>query len=138
MRFILAFIALAACTDGGSEPRQYLPSTQNPSFTLLISNQSFDLDAVDIAVRIDGRRAVAGTFHVEGQHTWVPFDFGLTPGQHTLEVASSDTSATLTERFVVGQRNWGVLSFWYYPVGSPEPTPEMFSFALHDEQPLFD
>ena len=34
-------------------------------------------------------------------------------------------------------RRWGVLDFWYYAAGSPEPTPRQFSFQVLDEPPQF-
>ena len=140
MRSLLAFtILLAACTDASFEaPRQHLARPDNPAFTLYVSNQSFDLSQVDIEIRIDDQLAVTGDFLVEGQHTWIPFDFALAPGQHRLEVASEAGGATLEKTFDMDDRKWGVLSFWYYAAGSPEPTPRHFSFQVMDEAPLFE
>lgn len=140
-RASLSLLALAACTGGGSgdrtEPVQHLPTTTSPEFTLLVSNQSFDLDQVDIRVSIDNQLAVTGDFLVEGQHTWIPFDFDLAPGTHTLTVTSADSNATLDETFVMDDRKWGVVMFWYYEDGS-EPVAPSFSWNLSDEQPAFD
>jgi hypothetical protein len=141
MRPILAFALLfAACNDIGSSeaPRQHLPRPENPTFTLLVSNQSFDLSEVDIEVRFDGQLAVTGDFHVEGQHTWIPFDFDLAPGTHQLSVSSEAGDTTLEQTFEMDARKWGVLDFWYYGAGSPDPTPKKFTFQTHDEPPVFE
>ena len=140
MRSLLALaFLLAACTDMASPeaPRQHLPRPDAPAFTLLVSNQSFDLSQVDIEIRIDDQLAVTGDFLVEGQHTWIPFDFDLAPGPHQLRVASEFGGATLEQEFDMDARKWGVVSFWYYAAGSPEPTPRQFTFQVLDEEPLF-
>lgn len=118
-------------------PKQHTNIPQDPTFTLLVSNQSFDLDPVDIEVKIDGRLAVTGDFVVGNQHTWVKFDFDLGAGNHTLTAKSRDGGVDLEKPFVMNDRKWGVLNFWYYASG-PEPTPEQFSFSVSDEQPAFD
>ena len=112
----------------------------DPTFTLMVSNQSFDLDPVDVTVRIDDVVVVRDDFRVEGQHTWVPFDLALDPGPHSL-VARTTAGDTEIETALVAPadgRRWGVLNFWYYAVGSPEPTPPQFSFQVSDERPAFD
>lgn len=138
----LLLVTAATACDGGSsgprvEPEQHLPASTTPEFTLLVSNQSFDLSQVDIRIAIDGRLAVTGDFLVESQHTWVPFDFDLTPGSHTLEVTSADVTATLTQPFDMDDRKWGVVMFWYGE-GGTEPVAPSFSWNLFDEQPGFD
>ncbi|HSK03153.1 MAG TPA: hypothetical protein VK932_18000 [Kofleriaceae bacterium] len=145
MRSILALALLffAACTDGTQAgapeaPQQHLPRPFAPTFTLFVSNQSFDLPQVDIAVELDGQLAVSGDFLVEGQHTWIQFDFDLAPGSHQLRVKSEDAGVTLDEAFDMDARKWGVVNFWYHKAGSPEPTPEQFSFDLFDEAPQFE
>jgi hypothetical protein len=137
---VLLSLLLVACTDADSAeaPRQYLPRSDNPTFTLFVSNQSFDLSRVDVEIRIDGQLAVTGDFLVEGQHTWVPFDFDLAAGPHQLRVTSEGAGVMLERPFDLAARRWGVLSFWYYAAGSPEPTPKQFSFQVLDEAPLFD
>jgi hypothetical protein len=137
----IAFALLAACDGGGADdprnvPQQHLPAPTAPKFTLYVSNQSFDLSQVDIRVSIDNQLAVTGDFLVEGQHTWVPFELDLAPGSHSLSVTSSDTNAAITEEFVMDDRKWGVLMFWYYE-GGAEPVDPSFSWSVSDEQPAF-
>jgi hypothetical protein len=140
MRSLVAStLLLAACVDGSSPgaPQQHLPRPDDPTFTLHVSNQSFDLSKVDIEIRIDGQLAVTGDFLVEGQHTWIPFDFELDPGPHQLRAATRIGGVDLEQAFDMDDRKWGVLNFWYYEAGSPEPTPQQFSFQVLDEPPAF-
>jgi hypothetical protein len=131
-------LLLAACTDPAPvAPRQHLPVPDAPTFTLFVSNQSFDLSQVDIEVRLDDQLAVSGDFLVEGQHTWVQFDFALAPGPHRLRATSETAGVTLEQAFDMDERRWGVVSFWYYAAGSPEPTPKHLAFEVLDEAPLF-
>jgi hypothetical protein len=131
-------VLLAACSGSGGDPQQHLPRPANPSLTVLVSNQSFDLPTVDVEIEIDGKKAISGDFDVEGQHTWVPFDFAVTPGNHTMKMTTAAGEVTLDKTFVMDDRKWIVVNFWYYAAGSPEPTPPQFSFHLFDEQPLFE
>jgi hypothetical protein len=131
-----------ACTQDHDPPRQVLPLPADPNFSLYVSNQSFDIDPVDVQVSFDGQLALTGDFLVEGQHSWHRFDFKLAPGSHEMrsttdaggveEIAPFDTTAA---------PRYGVLAFWFYPPGSEggvDPTPPQFSFDVLDEPPLFD
>lgn len=136
MRIVLFLAALTAC-GRREEPTQLLPHVDD-SFTLFVSNQSFALDPVDIAIELDGRPAVTGDFAVEGQHTWIRFDFGLTAGVHRIVATTADVNdVVLDQTFDMTARKYGVVMFWYYPDG-PEPTPPQFSWTLSDVAPQFD
>jgi hypothetical protein len=136
---LASLVLLVACTGGSGDPRvepeQHLPSA--PKLTMFVSNQSFDLSQVDIRVSIDNQLAITGDFLVEGQHTWVPFELDIAPGSHTLTVSSADTDAEMTQTFVMDDRKWGTLMFWYYE-GGAEPVAPSFTWNFSDEQPGFD
>ncbi|HTE50011.1 MAG TPA: hypothetical protein VK698_04005 [Kofleriaceae bacterium] len=137
----LALLASApGCSDSEEAPRQVLPVSTSPNFVLYVSNQSFDLDPVDIEVRLDGELAVEGDFLVEGQHSWHTFDFELAPGSHELRAVTRAGETVLSETVEIADRErYGVLDFWYYPPGSSsEPYGPAFSFDLFDEPPVFD
>ena len=134
----LFVVGSAACSTPTFEtPRQHLPAPTSPTLTLYISNQSFDLDPVDIEVHLDGELAVTGDFVVNSQHTWIEFQFDVPPGDHMLTAETRVGGTQLASPFVMDDRKWGVLNFWYYASG-PEPTPEQLSFNLYDMQPYFD
>jgi hypothetical protein len=117
---ILALLLAAACggtrpaANGRPEP-ETLPPSPAGNFILYVSNQSFELERVDIRVTIDGRLAVDGDFAVENQHNWVEFRFRLAPGRHVLHAESARGGATLTRAFTVAGRHWAVVNYWYYP-----------------------
>ena len=79
-----------------------MPSSQHPTYSLWVSNQSLDQTLVDIQVSIDGTPAVAGQFDVfshsgEGcgapafpQHNWYRFDFALPAGPHQIKAVTAD------------------------------------------------
>lgn len=133
----------AACSgggDGGLEPRQLTPTATDPTFVLYVSNQSFDLDPVDIEVLLDGEPAVEGDFLVEGQHSWHTFSFELAPGAHELRAATLAGDSIAVETIEMGQEpRYGVLNFWFYEPGHdyPEAYGPTFSFELFSEPPVF-
>ena len=137
-RIAFAAFLLVAC-GGSPEPQvQHVPKV-NDSFTLFVSNQSFELDPVDIRVELDNQLAITGDFEVGSQHTFVRFDMGLTAGSHRIRVTTNDVAdVVLDQMFDMDDRKYGTVMFWYYPTGSSEPTPPQFSWNISDEQPLFD
>lgn len=140
MRTLACALLLAACsekppTSTTSEP---LPTSESGNFTLYVSNQSFDLDPVDIAIAIDDRSAVEDDFYVGNQHSWREFRFALAGGGHLLSVRSEIADVELVETFEITGNHWAVVDFWYYPDSGPEPTPQQFSFLISDEPLYFD
>jgi hypothetical protein len=133
MKTLLASLLLvgACATDGGSTlPHQHVPTTEHPTFTLYVSNQSLDRSTIDIQVYIDNRLAVSGDFAVGSQHSWHEFKFDLGEGTHTIRIESDDTSVTTTANIT---KKFGVANYWY---GGEEQ--ETFSFFEQAEQPYFD
>jgi hypothetical protein len=80
---------------------------------LIISNQSFDDEAVRLNVRVDGVTVVNDDFHVEDQHNWIGFPLALRPGGHEV-TADSDSGATLRESFDVpgNKPRYAVIDYW--------------------------
>jgi len=95
---------------------------------LYVSNQSFDIDPVDIAVSIDDVQLICQDFYVEGQHNWVLFELGLDPGHHQITATGSHGTTSLREEFDLEAERWAVLDFWHHP----DEGPEEFSFSIHD------
>jgi hypothetical protein len=115
-------------------------------FHILTSNQSFDLDPVDIDLYVDGQHVVTGdfvvegqhTWIVEGQHTWINFDFEIGDGTHELRAVTKKGAVEKVEKFSVAGERWAVVDFWYAKTrGSAEETPPSFGMNLYDEQPRF-
>ena len=139
----LFLVLSAGCSsdgDDGLEPRQLMPTATNPTFVLYVSNQSFDIDPVDIEVLLDGQRAVEGDFLVEGQHSWHTFSFELAPGTHELRAVTRAGDSIAVETIEMGQEpSYSVLDFWFYEPGHsyPEAYGPTFSFELLSEPPVF-
>jgi hypothetical protein len=121
------------------EPRQLLPAPAEPNFVLFVSNQSFDIDPVDIGIFIDDELVVEGDFLVGSQHSWHRFDLALGPGKHTVLATSSagDTERVDTIELPDAAR-YAVINFWYYPASDSEPYGPTFSFDVFEDPPGFD
>lgn len=106
------------------------PTPEPPSFTLYVSNQSFEDPTVEITVTIDGSVMVDRDFAVEGQHNWITFEPDVGPGVHTFHAISS-TGAEFTTEFTLpaDEARWAVLDYWFYP----EEEPRRFTFDISDE-----
>ena len=132
--------ALGACGAGEAfgPPRQLVPAPANPNLIVYVSNQSFDIDPVDIQITFDRQPLIEGDFLVEGQHNWLRFDFGVEAGVHQLSANSSE-SPTQTVSIATGNdTRFAVVNFWYYPPGSGDPTGPELVVDVYDEQPYFE
>ena len=121
------------------EKTQTLPQHPTGNFVLYVSNQSFDVNPVDITVHIDGKKAIEGDFDVKGkriaQHNWIMHRFNLAPGRHRLTAKSKKGEASLQKEFEITDKHWAVIDYWYYPTlrGGAGPTPRHFSFSVQDK-----
>ncbi|MBN2588329.1 MAG: hypothetical protein JXA96_00585 [Sedimentisphaerales bacterium] len=112
--------------------------SENGNFVLYVSNQSFEINKVDIQVRIDDKVAVSQYFEVENQHNSKKFILSLPKGKHTLKVYSSQEKISLRETFTISDKHWAVIDFWYYPKGHYNPTPKKhFTFNIQNEPIYF-
>lgn len=84
------------------------------NFTLTVSNQSFDIDPVDILVKIDGKTVIDDEFLVKQQHNYHHFEFALEPGLHTLYAESTKGKYQLNEEFIIENKLWASIDFVYY------------------------
>ncbi len=111
---------------------------RRPSLHLFVSNQSFAIPRIDLAVRIDGAVVVERILETGHQHTWHAFEIDLRPGRHRLDARTRTGRATLSSTFSMGRQAWGVLAFWYYPPAHYMPTPRRLTFRLHGQPVLFE
>ena len=113
--FLLSIIVLSiGCDD--SIPT--IPQTENGNFTLYISNQSSNIDPVDIKVIIDGQIAVNQEFLNSGGHNWIKFQFQLKKGKHLLFASSAKGNLKQDSVFTVDSKLYGVVDYWFYPGNS--------------------
>ncbi len=121
------------------EPRQLPPVPAEPNFVLFVSNQSFDIDPVDIGIFIDDELAVEGDFLVGSQHSWHKFDLQLGPGKHTIRAMTSAGDTERVDTFELpGETRYAVVNFWYYPESDSEAYGPTFSFDVFEDPPGFE
>jgi hypothetical protein len=84
------------------------------NFSLTVSNQSFDIDPVDILVKIDGITAIDDEFLVKQQHNYHHFEFLLKPGTHMIYAESIKGKYKLDKEFTIEKELWASLDFQYY------------------------
>lgn len=100
-------------------------------FHLWVSNQSFDVDPVDIEVYVDDQQVVCDLFRVESQHTWVLFELELSEGEHSVRAVGLEGHIELVESFTVSDEHWGLVEFW------TEEGRNFFTFHVQDEPIYF-
>ena len=102
--------------EGGSEEAA-IQQDENGNVTFLLSNQSFDINPVDIEVRLDGKVAIEGEFDVTGdqmpQHNWLHYRFQLESGDHELTVSSDRGEAQLATVLAVAGMHTVAVAFWH-------------------------
>lgn len=129
-RLILALavvIVASACSSTGSGCDPLDPGGPLP-FHLYVSNQSFEVDPVDIMVFVDDLQVVCSDFEVQGQHNWILFELGLDPGHHQIRAVGNGGEALLEEEFGLEEEHWAVVDFW-----TEEPSePGSFTFSIYE------
>ena len=93
------------------------------NFSLTVSNQSFDIDPVDILVKIDGITVIDDEFLVKQQHNYHHFEFLLKPGTHTIYAESNRGNHQLNEEIIIEKELWASLDFQYHE--GDETLPEL-------------
>jgi hypothetical protein len=86
-------------------------------YVLVVSNQSFADDRVQLTIAIDGWPVTADVHDVGSQHTTTSYVItGMSPGPHELTV-ESDTGVSHVATITVndGAPRWAFVTYWYYP-----------------------
>lgn len=131
-------LTLTGCGDPElSTASNSLPDS-NGNFTLFVSNQSFEIDPVDVRVEIDGELVVSADFAVGTQHSFVPFELSLSEGKHQIRIRSKKGDAELSTEFELKDHDVGVVTYWYSPRRHYEPTPKHFKFRTQKGPLLID
>jgi hypothetical protein len=85
--------------------------------TLLVSNQSFEINPVDIELAIDGQVVVQDEFDVQGdqppQHNWHQFRLQLADGPHGLVAKSARGQARQQATFEVPDVQTVAVAYWH-------------------------
>ena len=132
---LIALVGCSAPPPAGSadDPSSGPAPAPEGNFVLYVSNQSFDIESVDIVVEIDGVRVVDDVFAVESQHNWKRYVIDLAPGTHTLTARSVEGDAAFEQSFEVAGDHWAAVDYWYVTEERGTPTPRQFIFHIQDE-----
>ncbi len=139
---LLALVtATSACDSDFALQSTEIETVGAGNLGIIVSNQSFEIDAVDVHVRIDGKVAISDVFLVEGQHTFIDYTFDIRPGLHQLSVTTAAGEAQLEAQIeTTTSKRWATIMYWYYPTetGGAGPTPRQFTFNESDDEPAFE
>jgi hypothetical protein len=131
------FFGVVGCGDPKVDKKaeNLLAQDKNGNFVLYVSNQSFAISPVDIAIYINGDKAISSEFEVKGQHHWVRHIFSLQPGKHKLKIVSKKGEATLEKEIEVKGKHWAAIDYWYYPKKDGK---KHFTFGIQDKPIYFE
>jgi hypothetical protein len=90
---------------------------QKDNVELVISNQSFDINPVDIGILVDGKKILSENFFVEGdqpaQHNWQRHHIFLDDGPHHLKVSSQKGDAQIETTLHIKNTLTVTIAYWY-------------------------
>ena len=82
---------------------------------LVVSNQSPDMEEVDIRISIDGQLIVYDDFKVLNHHNFHTYRFKLCYGTHSIYAESKEGGVHLKKKFAYNEGNEEIsVAFWYY------------------------
>jgi hypothetical protein len=103
------------CDDTASCAMETIPRSDRGNYSLVVSNQSFQVPSVVISVTIDDRGATGGRFDVENQHNFVTSRLELEDGTYRLTAEATDLEgnhvAGLVRSVEVRGRQFGLVTF---------------------------
>jgi hypothetical protein len=91
---------------------------------LIVSNQSFDVDPIDLIITIGSDTVVNDTFYVENQHNWKVYKAKYNTGLHEIRVKSELGEAKIIDSFFLFYKKYIYVNYWYYPEDHYDPTPK--------------
>ena len=98
---------------GGHDSSDATPESQPQHKVIIyVSNQTRQIDPVDIMVTVDKRVIAHQDFHFGDGHNWASFDLLLPEGTHQIIARSERGKAFLDVVFDVNRKRWLVLDYW--------------------------
>jgi hypothetical protein len=87
------------------------------SVTFLISNQSYDIDPVDIRILADDQIILQHEFPVLdsgqlAQHNWQRFNFSLAEGNHRILISTKKGNAKLEKIITIKKSTTVTIAYW--------------------------
>jgi len=129
---ITSFLILLIC---GCRENPELPivktSLLHPdgNFILSISNQSSEIDPIDIKVEINGETIIHKYFALDDHHNGKVFKIKLPNGKHKIKVSSLKDKAVFSKTIELKKKKWATIDYWngeqksqfYYSEGDKAP-----------------
>lgn len=125
-------------SSAAARPAQHDILDPQGNVVLYVSNQSLDLERVDIAIEVDGQPVLDQYFNVGSQHNFKQFILRLASGRHVLTAQSIKGKASLKKSFFVTGKRWVAVDYWYYTKEHGTPLPRQFDFRIQDQPMAFD
>jgi hypothetical protein len=114
-------------------------AVEEPNVTLLVSNQSFAVDPVEIEIAVDGEVVVRDAFEVAGdqppQHNWREYHPRLQPGTHRL-VATANDGAELETTFEVAGDHTIAVAHWTEQSSAAGTEPKGYFTVESEPRPI--
>ncbi len=102
--------------------------SDNIPLTLYVSNQSFQIDFVDIVIQIDGEKIIEDNFKVGDQSELNSFELQLTKGNHTIHVMSESGGVEFEKQFEMSEERWMYLLYI-----NDETQPSQFQLKIFND-----
>lgn len=95
-----------------------------PNVILVVSNQSFAIDPIDLIVIIDSDTIVYDTLYVNNQHNWKVHKLNLSKGKHSIKAKSLNGGYEITDSFFLFYKKYIYIDYWFYPEDHYNPMPK--------------
>jgi hypothetical protein len=83
---------------------------------LLISNQSLEVNPVDITIKVNEKLILEDSFYVQGeqpvQHNWQQHKLHLANGEYQLSVSSQKGQASVNTSLLINGEHKILIAFW--------------------------
>lgn len=105
-----------------------------PNLVLHISNQSKDIDPVDISIKIDDNEVInKQLYYTSNRSNWKEFRINISTGTHTIRAESKIGKTVFEKEITVAGKHWGVLTYGSEQTDTGTSTPKIFIFEFHDK-----
>ena len=94
-----------------------------PNVILIVSNQSFKIDPVDLIITVDSDTVVQDTFFVGNQHNWEVYKLDLSKGYHTIMAKTEIGEFEIKDSFFLFYKKYIYIDYWFYPEDFYDPMP---------------
>jgi hypothetical protein len=129
----LLSLGITGCDGNPSKDKE----KQEDNLVVLVSNESAEKGSIDLQLFIDGVLKVEDSLEYKLNHR-LEFTFRLTPGNHTLKIASKKGGAQLEKEINISEKHWVAMSY-FFSSGQKRGTvvDPVFTFRFENEPIYF-